>query len=417
MRTLPALVLTLFALFLPALPAQTPLPKKEPPADPKTATSSEVKVPDKVSGRTLDEWRKRLHSHDPEVRRDAVRILLSFGPGAAVAAPDVIHMADLDSDISPRVNAIIVLMLMEIKDRDIPRAVQVLKRRLTDDYQAVVRLHAALALGRFERQAKDAIPSLITACRDRASAEIRRAAIGSLGKVAVDKKTKVPDPRATMAIINALRISSSGVPMEPSAKVRLEAVMALGAMGPPPALAPALASKITVERTLVGRLRDPDKTVVVWAHVALMAIENKVSEEYLKGIAKVLKHKDVEARSAAARALGQLGGYADKDYVKKVRAHVPDLLAGLKDSETDVVSMCCWALGQIGRKTDPGEKVNIALTKLSKGEKVDVAVKIMALAALKSIKGEKDMKELKDIKKDIDKVKDKDKKKKDDLRP
>jgi HEAT repeat protein len=408
MRTLPALALTLLALTLPAPTAPAQQTKKEDPADTKKSVASEFKVPEKVAGRTLDEWRKRLHSTDPEVRRDAVRAVLGFGPAAAVAVPDVIHMADLDRDISPRVNAIIVLMLIEIKDRDVPQAVQVLRRRVSSDYQAVVRLHAALALGRFEEQAKDAVPDLVNASKDNASAEIRRAAIGSLGKVGVDKKKKTPpDHRATNAVLQALRPGFKG-PAEPSAKVRLEAVMVLGAMGAP--ATPMLQN--TVIQTLTRSLRDPDKTVVVWAHVALMALENKVTEARLKGIAALLKHKDPEVRMNAARALGQLGGYADKDYIKLVKAHVPDLLSALKDSEPDVVSMSCWALGQLGNKSSVGDEVNTALTALKEDKKKDPGVRLMALAALESIKGKKGMKELKDIKKDIDKEKEKDKPKK-----
>jgi len=406
MRTLLTLALTALVLTLPALlaPAQQ---KADPPVEKKkdSSSESETQYPDKVTGKTLDQWIKELHSIDPGVREHAVRTLLLFGPKASRAVPDVIHMADQDHDISPRVNAIIVLMLLpEIRNGDVPAAVQALKRKATDDAQAVVRLHAALALGRFEEKAASAIPNLINASRDRSSWEIRKAAIGSLAKAGVDKKKKTaPDPRATQAILYALR---TGPTTEGSARVRLEAVMALGAMGPPA----SPMTKLAVTRALQGRLRDRDKTVVVWSHVALMALENKVTEPYLKGIATMLKDRDVEARIQAARAMGQLGGFADKEHIKLIKTHVPDLLSALKDSESTVVSMSCWALGQLGRKIDPGDDVTTALTRLSKGEKLDRTVHYMALAALESIKGKKDIKELGDIKKELDNEKEKNKK-------
>lgn len=412
MRTLSALALTLLALTLPAFLAlarekkDAPTEKKDSSTEKKDSSSeADSKYPEKVAGKTLDDWIKELHSHDPGVREHAVRTMLDFGPASAKAALDVVHMADQDRDVSPRVNAIIVLMLMEIRDRDVPAAVAALKRKATDDQQAVVRLHAALALGRFEEMAASAIPNLVNASRDNSSWEIRKAAIGSLGKVGVDKKKKKtpPDPRATRAILHALR--TSGYP-ESSAKVRLEAVMALGAMGP--SADPVL--KRAVTQALAGRLRDRDKTVAIWSHVALMALENKVTEPYLKGIADFLTHRDVETRKQAARALGQLGGFADKDYVKLIKAHVPDLLSAVKDSDPGVVGMACWALGQLGRKIDPGEDVMTALTKLSKRPKIDATVKYMVLAALESIKGRKDIQELGAIKKELDKEKEKNKK-------
>src|SRR5262249_52243405 len=159
--------------------------------------------------------------------------------------------------------------------------------------------------------------------------------------------------RATQALLYALNDGTS--------RVRVEAVMALGAMGVPA----NPMTRSTVVRELNRRLSDRDKTVVIWAHVGLMALEAKITDAHLKPITQFLHAKDVTTRCHAARALGVLGGGVPKDQAPLIKAKIPDLLSALRDSETSVVGMSCWALAQIGNKMDLGPEVFSALTDLS----------------------------------------------------
>ena len=121
--------------------------------------------------------------------------LVAFGPVATVAVPAIVDRC-LDTDSSPRVKAVIALSLLDIQDKDRPKVIEALNKRLEDnDPQSVVRDHAAVALSRFGEEAKAAIPGLVKATADPSSFEIRRAAISALRRIARDPKAG-PDPRA-----------------------------------------------------------------------------------------------------------------------------------------------------------------------------------------------------------------------------
>lgn len=365
MRTLPIRALTLFAL---ALPAPAVLAQKM-----TLPAAAGNQWPDKIAGKAMREWIKELKSTDPSVVENALRTLPLFGPEAKRAVPDIVDVLARAWDISPRVNAALVLMFVEIRPGDKPAAVRALMKRVTDDSQTNVRFHAALTLGRFTYdEAKEAIPSLISASKDRGSWEIRKAAINSLGHVAVDRKGKTgPDQRATQALLS---LGGYHGIHDPVAKVRIEAVMALGSMGIP---ANAM-TKAMVLRELIGRLSDRDKRVVIWAHVGLMALD-QVAGVQLNAIAKFLKTGDVEARTHAARALGVMGA--------KSKPKIPDLISALRDPEAAVVGTACWAFGHIGSELDPGDDAVAALGEVSKRANLDPSVKQQALTAIEIIKG------------------------------
>src|SRR5262245_11612261 len=186
MRTLQTAAAAILALALPAHSLSAEKAKTEPT---QSSSSSKYEWPDTVAGKTLEQWIKELKHTDPSVRENAVRTLPMFGPRAKKAIPDIIHMTATDYDVSLRVNGCIALMNMDIDKKEELAAFQTLMKQLTDNTQAVVRLHAAMAIGRFEEGAKVAIPTLIAATRDRGSWEIRKAAIGSLSRVSKDKMT------------------------------------------------------------------------------------------------------------------------------------------------------------------------------------------------------------------------------------
>ena len=373
MRTLQTAAAAILALALPAHSLSAEKAKSEPT---QSSSSSKYDWPDTVAGKTLEQWIKELKHADPSVRENAVRTLHLFGPRASKAIPDIIHMTGSDYDVSLRVNGCIALMTLEIDKKDEAAAVQALVKQLTDNPQAVVRLHAAMALGRFKEGAKAAIPGLIAATRDRGSWEIRKAAVGSLARVSKDKVTG-PDPRATAALLDALK--------DYGAKVRLEAVMALGSMGKPA----SEMTRQTVMRALQNELRDRDPTIGVWCYVGMMALD-RMADTYLAEIIKFLKKGDVPTRTHAARALGMVGPEVKKQMPrKKVDELVTALVSALKDPEASVAEMAAWSLGESAQSFDPGDEATSVLTELTKNEKLDGSVKVMAFAALESIKGKK----------------------------
>jgi HEAT repeat protein len=259
-----------------------------------------------------------------------------------------------------------VLISMDVREKDKPEVVKALAKRISpvSEPQAIVRFHAALAIGQFGEQAAEAIPILITSTKDAGSFEIRKAAVGSLARVGMDSK-KGANPLATKALIDALG--------DHSAEVRIEATMGLGAMG-----APASELRPNVIAALRARAKDTDKPVIIWSHVALMAIE-KVNDKDLGVVAKFLASGEpVKARTNACRALGVLGVDA--------RPKIDDLIAVTRDKEPLVAGMACWALGEIGLKTDPGAKAKDRLTAITQQKDADVGVKGFALEALEKIK-------------------------------
>lgn len=277
-----------------------------------------------VGGKSLKQWMDELKHADPSVREEAIRALTLFGPEAARAVPLVVERLQ-DGDSSPRVKAVIALNMLEIHKEDVPRVVAALGQRLLNDNQSVVRYQAATTLQRFGEDARGAQAGLAKGVTDPATWEIRHACVIALRKAGRDPKGG-PNHMVERALLEAIR--------DPTFQVRLEAVMALGALGVPDD--PALL--LTVVKGLQERLIDRDPTVKIWAHVALMALD-KVSDTSVQAVIKFLKHNELKVRVHAARGLGAMGA--------KGKAAIPALIAALQDKEVPAVAAAGWALGQM----------------------------------------------------------------------
>src|SRR5262249_4350587 len=313
MRTLRTIVLAVLTLALPVL-ALTAQQKAE-LASTNSSSDDAYKVPDSLAGKRVDDWLRELRTtQDPSVKENVLRTRPLCGKDEKKAAPAVINLAYADGeDVSVRINACLALMTLEIPQDKKKGAVLALMRRLTDG-QAVVRLHAAMALARFEEDAKEAIPSLIRSTKDTSSLsswEIRKAAINALALAAKDKE-KGRDARATAALLDVLRSQ-----VERSSKVRLEAMMALGTMGKPG----SPQTRQTVIQALQKERKARDRAMSVWAHVGLLLLDQP-SRDNLDSLLNFLKDEDVPARAHAAYALGEVASdlkqqLAEKD-VKEV---------------------------------------------------------------------------------------------------
>jgi HEAT repeat protein len=293
-----------------------------------------------VGGRTLAQWMADLKHPDPSKRAEAIISLLGFGPGAVDAVPGIIDRCR-DGDASPRAKAVIVLKLMHVRERDIPKIVDALARRLSEDPQTIIRYEAAQGLVRYADEARSAIPALIKGMEDPGCWEIRHTCIIALRRAAFDPKTG-PDPRATQALVRALR--------DPVSKVRMEATLSLGAMGAPQD--PHLLA--TVVNALQSQLGYKDKILSLWTHVSLMALDDKVTDKSLEAILKLLQSPERDIRVQALVALGAMGS--------KARTCVPAVVDALHDKESEVIMAACAALPHMGdrsgRVLDPLIKVS-----------------------------------------------------------
>jgi len=115
--------------------------------------------------------------------------------------------------------------------------------------------------------------------------------------------------------------------------LKLEAVQALGAIGP--AAAPAVPG-------LVVALKDKDARVRAAAAATLGAI-GPGAKRASRVLGDALRDPDAEVRRQAAGAIGEVGPAA--------AASVPALLRGIDGSDTEQTRLCVQALGQIGPET------------------------------------------------------------------
>ncbi len=328
--------------------------------------------PKEVAGQTLDQWVKEILDRDPGVRERALQTVVLFGPEARRHAAHAILQEMSDRDPSLRANAAVAIGAIGADDDDARAALERLKELLSDS-QAIVRMRAALALGGFGPPARLAIPKMALAIRDpyNSSWEVRKALAYALGTTGVDRQ-EGPHPTSVRALADIL--CSPAMLRDPCALVRLEAVRSLVLLGRP-------ASPADYRYALTAILRafdDRDPSVALWARVAVMRIQDKVSEKYLSGISKFLTDRDPQVRIQALQALAMIGGEAAD--------HVPEMVARLKDPEPMVVG---WAIESLGRMGPAARDAVPSLRKLSDETKSGF-FKQYALAAVDAITKPKD---------------------------
>lgn len=267
-----------------------------------------------VGGKTLHEHIKALSDPDPSVRNHALRCIPYYGEAAGVAVPDVVRRLK-DVDASCHVSAIMALKIMYVPTTQREAVVKGLGRTLVDSVnsQQIHKYEAMKAMGRFgalkdeERTAvMDVVPSLSSP-----NYEVREAAIDAILVAGPDPKNG-PDSRVTDALI-----AHADSYREHAISVRWKAIMALGALGrPQDRNGNKLAQVYNVLKSR-GNWNSPNKIIRMWSHVSVMALEDKVYEKELEGIAKLLKDQKPDIRVQAATALGAL-----RD---KSRAYVGDV--------------------------------------------------------------------------------------------
>lgn len=325
------------------------------------------KPPSEVGGKDYAKWKGELSHPDPGVRAQAIIAMLAFRKQGEDAVPKLATMAQRDPDASPRVKAVIALKMMGIRATDITRVVEALGYCVAHDDQTVIRYEAATALQRFGSETRRVIPQLLMAMNNRNTYDVRKACIIALRAAGVDAK-KGPDPRVTDALIARLNPFA-----EPSDEVRLQAIMALGGMGRPQD--PKKYGDLLRGLRAQNVYNSPHKIIKLWAHVAIMALEEKVDEKYLeRTVADYLKSEERDIRMHGLMAMGALG--------TKANAYAKDVVRLLRDKEPEVVGAACNALGGIGDKSDRVLKGLIAVTEREGTREHTVPLVKAACAAL-----------------------------------
>jgi HEAT repeat protein len=275
-------------------------------------------------------------------------------------------------DTSLRVHACIAMIVLGVHSDHMSKAVAALSRRVTEDSQSIVRMHAVVALGHLDQDARPAIPSLITASKDAASWQIREAAARALASAGRSEKNQPVDMRAAHALIAV----STGNP-DACAEVRLAGVIGLGAIG----TAPIPADEVLIVQSLARAVNDREKVIGIWAHAGLIT-HNDPATPHLAAICKHLKSTDkgheFETHFQALRALGSLG--------TKAKSCLPDVAAGLEEKEPLLVAMAAWALGEMG---GDAEKAKDKLNQLLQNKDTDERIKTTIKEALDKINGKK----------------------------
>lgn len=158
--------------------------------------------PSEVGGKLLREWVQELRNTDPSSREQAVRAVASFGPNAREAIPSLVERLT-DRDSSPRMRAVLALRYLDYYDKDVPKVVEGLAKRVAEDSQASIRYEAVVALGRFgHRDGKGALPAVLKASEDQNNWEIRRASYMVLPRLGTDELGGGVDSRVYKALIN-----------------------------------------------------------------------------------------------------------------------------------------------------------------------------------------------------------------------
>src|SRR5262249_5327396 len=163
-----------------------------------------------------------------------------------------------------------------------PRVIETLGKCLNDN-QGVIRYQAALGLVAAGEKSRGAVKDLIRAAQlPQPTWQIKEKIIIAL-QSAGREKNKPPD-------IEVIKIFLDQMHNKSSAQIRMQAIIGLGALGPPAETGVLL----EIEKQLLAKARDQrDKDGVrIWANASLMALE-KVDDQLLKRIGDFLKSSKV----------------------------------------------------------------------------------------------------------------------------
>jgi HEAT repeat protein len=308
-----------------------------PPTQTPTVRSPNDNTVVEVGGKTYRQWVDDLKHPDASVREEAIRSLVFFGHDSVRAIPLIVERLQQDNDCSPRVKAAIALGMIQVPKEDIPNVARALGQRLLQDSQAIVRYYSAATLNNFGEDAKYGLAGLVKGVSDPSTWEIRHACIAALRTAGRDPRGG-PNPNVEHALVGALR--------DPTYRVRLEAILAIGALGRPE----DRNLFMTVIQALQDRLaNEREPAVKIWVHVALMALD-EVTDKSLQAVIRNFKSSDPKVRIEAARALGAIGSKIKS----KAPMVEPALIAALQDKDVTAVGAAAQALAELDELSASG---------------------------------------------------------------
>jgi HEAT repeat protein len=334
----------------------------------------EMKPVSEIAGRTFEQWLKDITHKDPSKRELAIRSVMMFGPErAAEALPALLaelrrHSPSYPIDTSVRVNIAmalgpIVATAKKLDPKQQEEAVRLLTRLLSDP-QDIVQYRAAQSLGLIGGEARSAMAALVPLLRDTSAWEVRQAAATALGQMAFDPKTGPPP-----AVLNALY---DRIKEDPALQVRLASIQALAMAGPTTDINHRV-GMIKVIEPLVRK--DTEPAIQIWAHMALMSLQGKITDNHVDQISKLLHKGDLLTRTQAAQAIGTVG--------VRAKDTVPALTSGLADVDPTVQMWIVWALSRMEEHAAPAIP---QLEKLAADPKSSDQLKKAAKMSVESIK-------------------------------
>jgi HEAT repeat protein len=358
---------TLVAALL-LLPFAAAAAAAEPSVLPKSRNG--LSMDSQVDGKTLKEWIEKIKDPDPSVAETAMMAVQLWGDLATKpAGPHLLDVLSNSKDASLRVHACIAFANIGVDDSIKSKVISTLKLRLGED-QSIVRLHAIAVCSRLGPDARSLVPELIPRVKDLGAFEIRRAAALALGEAGQATKMDEIDMSAARALYGTF----SGPYPDPCADVRLAAVMAFGSMGIPRDEAN---NQAIIHALTHAASTDKNKSVVIWAHVGLIA-HKESPKEHLSAILAFLDSKDFMARFQALHAIGAMGKEGKALYA------IPALIKTLQDKEPVLVMTSAWALGEM--KEDAKEAVP-SLKEVKDKKETEKQVKASIEDALEKIEG------------------------------
>lgn len=323
-------------------------------------------------GKSLQDWARDLHHSDPSYRVAALLALPNFKQAADVL-PEVVAMMSKDGDAAVRIKAAKLLGWIRPHDTDRTRIIRGLARALHDP-QPVVRYDAAASLQSFcpfhfeNKEECDALQDLVACLKNTSvtsSYELREVCIDTLMMARVDPKNG-PDTRVTEElIVHADRNN------EAATRVRVKAIMALGAQGRP--RDQNLLQRVLRTLKMQANFQSRNPSVRIWSHVAVINLEEKVNKKDLEAIAAYLKEREAAVRAEAVLALGALEDKA-QDYV----GNIVEMLEHEK-----IPAVKANAALALGRIKNTGSRVLSALIKLTEeDDRESIVVVLHACQAL-----------------------------------
>lgn len=318
-------------------------------------------------GRSFKEWQKDIKDKDPTRREIGIKNVLQFGPDKAYdAVPDIIaelkkHSNTKRIDLSVCVTGTMVLSTIfkykkDPDPKDVKAAAGIYKTFLKDE-QMMLRIRAVQGLPYLGPTSRDALTEVLLMAKEPSTWEARKEAVQTLGFIGFKDAGK-PDIPVLGEVFKALN--------DPSSQVRIAAIRSsasLAMKAEPPTKAQVFAKfKSAIEA-------DPDRHVVLTAHMAHMTLEGKVTPIHLTPMVKMLKHDNPEVRIDALQYIGAIG--------KDAKTAIPGLIECTDDPEATVAVNAIVVLASV----DPDNSPSV-FARIKDNTKYPEAVRVAAADAI-----------------------------------